>query len=135
MKYIHSPDYHYIMNKYHDSSKPFDAYSRFIRRDEIFSDETGMDGQKIKEEVLRRDEEMCDLPHVVRKARAFAFVLENTKISCDNGKQSKRSSKTTEALKMLKCIHLSSFAPRLYRILVCNTVIPVDVFCFVNNKC
>ena len=84
MKYIHSPDYHYIMNKYHDSSKPFDGYSRFIRRDEIFSDETGMDGQKIKEEVLRRDEEMCDLPHVVRKARAFAFVLENTKISCDN---------------------------------------------------
>lgn len=84
MKYINHTDYRYIMNKYHDVTKPFDGYSRFIRRDEIFSDETGMDGQTIKEEVLRRDEEMGDQPHVLRKAKAFAFVLENTKISCDS---------------------------------------------------
>ena len=83
MKYIKQTDYSYIINKYHDSSKPFDGFSRFIRRDEIFSDETGMDGQKIKEEILRQDEEMSDLPHVVRKAKAFAYVLGNTKISCD----------------------------------------------------
>ena len=84
MKYINHTDYQYIMDKYHDVTKPFDGYSRFIRRDEIFSDETGMDGQTIKEEVLRRDEEMGDQPHVLRKAKAFAFVLENTKISCDS---------------------------------------------------
>ena len=72
------------MNKYHDSSKHFDGHARFIRRDELFSVETGMDGEKIKEEILHRDEEMRDLPHPVRKAMAFAYVLKNTKISCDN---------------------------------------------------
>ncbi len=84
MEYIKNSDYDYIMNKYHDSSKPFNSNARFIRRDEIFSDETGMDGEKIKEEILRRDQEISHLSHPVRKAMAFAFVLENTKISCDS---------------------------------------------------
>ena len=84
MEYIKNKDYDYIRNKYHDSSKPFDSFARFIRRDEIFSDETGMDGEKIKEEILRRDEEIKHLPHPVRKAKAFEFILENTKISCDS---------------------------------------------------
>ena len=84
MEYIKNKDYDYIMNKYHDSSKPFNSFERFIRRDEIFSDETGMDGDKIKEEIIRRDVEIKHLPHPVRKAKAFEFVLENTKISCDS---------------------------------------------------
>ncbi len=84
MEYIKKADYDYIMNKYHDSTKPFDSFARFIRRDEIFAEETGMDGEKIKEEILRRDEKISHLPHPVRKAMAFAFVLENTKISCDS---------------------------------------------------
>ena len=79
MEYIKKNDYDYIMNKYHDSSKYFDGHARFIRRDELFSVETGMDGEKIKEEILHRDEEMRDLPHPVRKAMAFAYVLKNTK--------------------------------------------------------
>ena len=84
MEYIKKNDYDYIMNKYHDSSKHFDGHTRFIRRDELFSAETGMDGEEIKEEILHRDEEMCDLPHPVRKAIAFAYILKNTKISCDD---------------------------------------------------
>ena len=84
MEYIKNKDYDYIMNKYHDSSKPFNSFERFIRRDEIFSDETGMDGDKIKEEIIRRDVEIKHLPHPVRKAKAFEFVLENSKISCDS---------------------------------------------------
>ena len=60
MKYIDHFDYQYIMDKYHDAKKPFDGYSRFIRRDEIFSEETGMDGQAIKEEVfsIRRKKQL-----------------------------------------------------------------------------
>ncbi|MBQ4527970.1 MAG: hypothetical protein II998_07855 [Clostridia bacterium] len=84
MEYIKNKDYDYIMNKYHDSSKPFNSFARFIRRDEIFLDETGMDGERIKEEIIKRDGEIKHLPHPVRKAKAFEFVLENTKISCDS---------------------------------------------------
>ena len=84
MEYIKNKDYDYIMNKYHNASQPFDGHSRFIRKDDIFSDDTGMDGDKIREEILRRDEEIKHLSHPVRKAKAFEFVLENTKISCDS---------------------------------------------------
>ena len=48
MEYIKEIDYRYIMSKYHDASKPFNAFIRFIRRDEIFSAETGLDGDEIK---------------------------------------------------------------------------------------
>jgi len=83
MKYIKEQDYEYIINKYHDSNKPFDGHKRFVRRDEIFAPETGMDGEMIKEGILRQDEALKDLPHPIRKARAFAYVLKNTRISCD----------------------------------------------------
>ena len=84
MEYIKNKDYDYIMNKYHNASQPFDGLSRFIRKDDIFSDDTGMDGDKIREEIVRRDEEIKHLSHPVRKAKAFEFILENTKISCDS---------------------------------------------------
>ena len=84
MEYIKNKDYDYIMNKYHNASQPFDGHSRFIRKDDIFSDDTGMDGDKIREEIVRRDEEIKHLPHPVRKAKAFEFILENTRISCDS---------------------------------------------------
>lgn len=85
MEYIKTEDYNYIMNKYHDASvsKPINDALRFSRRDVIFSDETGMDGDKIREEFVRRDNEMSDLPHPVRKAKALEFILQNTKIACD----------------------------------------------------
>ncbi|MBE7053841.1 MAG: hypothetical protein E7391_06165 [Ruminococcaceae bacterium] len=84
MEYIKNKDYDYIMNKYHDQTKEFDPYNRFIRHDDIFSDETGMDADKIKEEIIYRDKEIKHLPHPIRKAKAFEFILEKTKISCDS---------------------------------------------------
>ena len=34
MKYIQQSDFEYIINKYHDTSKPFDSFVRFV--DDIF---------------------------------------------------------------------------------------------------
>ena len=83
MEYVKNTDYDYIINKYHLQSEPFDSHKRFIRNDAIFDVSTGMDGDTIKEEILRRDLENAALPHPIRKAMAFAFVLESTRISCD----------------------------------------------------
>ena len=83
MEYIKAADYDYIMNKYHDSAKPFDPYNWFIRHDAVFSPGTGLDAEAIKEEILRRDEKISGLHHSIRKARAMECVLENTRISCD----------------------------------------------------
>ena len=82
MKYISDASYEYISNKYHDTAKPFDSFKRFIRRDEIFAEDTGMDGALIREGILAQDREIAHLPHPVRKARAFAYVLKNTRKRC-----------------------------------------------------
>lgn len=84
MKYINECDYDYIMNKYHDSTKPFDSFNRFIRRDELFSYDTGMDAEYVKKNITARDGEMRTRSHFIRKAMAFKYVLENTRISCDS---------------------------------------------------
>lgn len=83
MEYVKPIDYEYIINKYHDTQKPFDPFKRFIRHDEIFDPNTGMNANEIRSELLHRDEAIAHLPHPIRKARAFAFVLQNTRISCD----------------------------------------------------
>lgn len=83
MEYIKNRDYDYIMNKYHDQSKPFNPHRRFIRRDEIFDEATGMDAEAIVAGILEQDARLGELPHPVRKANAFVHVLKNTRISCD----------------------------------------------------
>ena len=83
MEYIKNSDYEYISNKYHDASKPFDGHARFIRRDEIFDKNSGLDGDIIKEDILKEDEKISHLPHPIRKAKAFEYVLKNTRIACD----------------------------------------------------
>ena len=45
MYYIKDSDYEYIMGKYNNE----DSNRRFVRKDDIFSEKTGMDGEKIKE--------------------------------------------------------------------------------------
>ena len=80
MQYIQNCDQNYILNKYHDTKKPFDSFQRFIRHDEIFDPVSGMDADAICAEILKRDAENADAPHIIRKARAFEFVLENTRI-------------------------------------------------------
>lgn len=83
MEYIKETDYEYITNKYHDKNAPFDPFSRFIRRDEIFSPETGLSAEEIYAGIMAEDEKISLLPHPIRKARAFEYVLKNTRISCD----------------------------------------------------
>ncbi len=84
MKYINDADYNYILNKYHD----YETYDntrmgRFMRHDVIFDENSGMFGDDIMEGIVVEDEKIKNLPHPVRKARAFEFVLKNTRISCD----------------------------------------------------
>ncbi len=83
MKYIRQVDFEYIINKYHDTSKPFDGYARFIRRDELFTPETGSAPDDIISGILKNDKSYQSLPHCIRKARALEYVLKNTRISCD----------------------------------------------------
>ena len=40
MEYIIDRDYEYIKNKYHDATKPFNSFMRFVRRDEIFNEDS-----------------------------------------------------------------------------------------------
>ncbi|MBE6618775.1 MAG: hypothetical protein E7626_03190 [Ruminococcaceae bacterium] len=84
MKYVKHCDYDYIINKYHDTKKPFNPHARFIRHDEIFDANTGMQGDDIIKGINEQDEKIIGLPHSVRKAKALDYVLKNTRISCDN---------------------------------------------------
>jgi len=83
MKYIKQCDFEYIINKYHDASKPFDGYARFIRRDMLFTPEAGMAPEDILAGIWKNDILYQDLPHSIRKARALEYVLKNTRVSCD----------------------------------------------------
>ena len=81
MYYITDKDAEYILNKYHNLSKPYDIMNRFVRNDEIFDPDTGMDGDEIIKNLRIRDANNAHLPHPIRKALALRFVLENTRIS------------------------------------------------------
>ena len=74
----------YIMNKYHMQDKPFNPFSRFIRNDEIFSDESGLSPQEIMSGIIELDNRISEMPHPIRKAKAFEYVLKNTRLSCDS---------------------------------------------------
>ena len=84
MEYIRQDSYDYIINKYHDTAKPFDPLKRFVRHDAIFSANTGMDADAIKASILQEDARWAQLPHPVRKAKALAYILQNTRIACDS---------------------------------------------------
>ena len=94
MKYIKTADFDYIMNKYHDQNQVIESFdsvhrganifNRFIRNDRIFDESTGMCADDIIKGIWEQDKELEDLPHPVRKAKAFEYVLKNTRISCDS---------------------------------------------------
>ena len=84
MEYIKNEHYDYIMNKYHDQSEPFDSLKRFVRNDKIFDESSGMCANDIIEGIKEQDKKIAGAPHPVRKAKAFCYVLQNTRISCDN---------------------------------------------------
>ncbi len=83
MEYISPRDYDYIINKYHDTKKPFDRFNRFVRHDEIFDEKTGLSPDEIYAGIRAEHEGNEHLPQPVRKARALVYVLENTRIRCD----------------------------------------------------
>lgn len=83
MQYISEASYSYIMNKYHDASKPFDTLSRFTRNDAIFDVSTGLDPELMQSGIMENDKLYRDRPNSIRKARALEFVLDNTRIDCD----------------------------------------------------
>ncbi|MBO4216959.1 MAG: hypothetical protein J5940_03345 [Clostridia bacterium] len=84
MEYIGSEDYEYIINKYHDGGRPLGPNeNRFVRQDRYFDAGTGLSGDEITANIIENDKKLRDLPHPVRKALAFRYVLENTRISCD----------------------------------------------------
>ncbi len=82
MDYISSRDYDYIMNKYHDPKKPFNRFARFVRHDEIFAEKTGLFPDEIYAGLEMLTKESLHLPPPIRKAKALAYILENTRISC-----------------------------------------------------
>lgn len=98
MHYLSDKDYDYIINKYQSItrekpeldtsgtvSQNVSGYGadRFFSNEEIYSEGSGLTSQEILEGILENDEKIKDLPHAIRKAQAFRFVLENTKIDCD----------------------------------------------------
>lgn len=76
MKYINDESYEYIKSKYVTGS-------RFVRKDDIFSQDSGMAPDKILSGIMENDRKIEHLSHPERKARALEFVLKNTRISCD----------------------------------------------------
>ena len=84
MEYICDRDHEYIKNKYHDTSKPYNSLMRFVRNDEIFDEDSGIEYFTLKAQVMENDTKISHLSHNVRKATAFAKILEGTRISCDN---------------------------------------------------
>ena len=84
MEYINDQSYNYIMSKYHDANKPFNPFNRFVRNDDYFDESTGMNADEIKNQLLENDKKDLHLTHHIRKANATAFVLDNTRICCDN---------------------------------------------------
>lgn len=83
MKYISDADYSYIINKYHDTEKPFNPFLRFLRNDAIFAEDSGLSPDEVVAGACEADRECAVLSHPVRKARALSYVLKNTRISCD----------------------------------------------------
>lgn len=83
MIYIKPQDYDYIMNKFHRQDKPFDPHNRFIRNDDLFSADSGMEPADIEAGVRALDEDLSAQPHPVRRARAMEYILQNTRINCD----------------------------------------------------
>ena len=83
MQYIKDSDYQYILNKYHDTTKPFEPLRRYnYRNDALFSPDTGMHPDELPAGIVENDKKYAHLGRPVRKARGMEFVLQNTRIAC-----------------------------------------------------
>ena len=84
MEYIHDTDYAYITEKYRDLTNRSHTSNRFVRNDALFAESTGLTSDEILEGIRKQDSVLSHLSHPVRKAKAFAYVLEHTRINCDS---------------------------------------------------
>lgn len=84
MMYFSDESYRYIMNKFHDVTKPFNSLRRFTRNDGIFHPATGMDPDWICTKILENDQQYLERSHFFRKAKALEFVLDNTRLDCSS---------------------------------------------------
>ena len=87
--YISRRDLDYIRNKHHNLEKPYFGNkhaggTRFVCNPEIFDPSTGIDPELMVEGLKKNDLKYEKLSHKIRKARAFEYVLENTRIACDS---------------------------------------------------
>lgn len=78
MEYISDAGYAYIMGKFATTPN-----ARFVRNDLLFAEDSGLAAVDIMEGIRKQDSALTNTPHPVRKARAFAYVLDNTRIHCD----------------------------------------------------
>ena len=69
----------FIENKYHDTSKPYNAYNRMGYHGWKCENGTGLSDDEMKEKlaVLVEEAEKAGKPHPVIKAEAVAYVLDN----------------------------------------------------------
>lgn len=74
MHYIPDEHYEYIMAKNGE---------RYGRKDDYFDPATGMEPTAVLTGIRAQDAEIRHEPHPVRKAKALAYVLANTRIECD----------------------------------------------------
>ncbi len=83
MHYISNETFEYMKSKYVRPTAPVEKFYRFQRVDEHFADDSGLAPELIYEGIRSLLEENRSLPHPVLKAKAFALILENTRINCD----------------------------------------------------
>ena len=81
MKYISDVDKEFIENKYHDTSKPFDPHQKFTYHGIIEEYSDGLDDEQMRAEIDRFYRESNGKDRALVKAKAFAFVLDNAKVS------------------------------------------------------
>ena len=82
MEYVKDRDYEYIMNKYHDASKK-ESFNRFFANEKIFDASTGLSVKEIEHNIPIIEKMYENRPHSIIKARAFEYILDNTRIACD----------------------------------------------------
>ncbi len=83
MIYVGKENFEYIKSKYVRPTGPVERFYRFQRADGIYEEDSGLAPDKIYEGIEALFENTKTEPHPVCKAKAFAYVLDNTRINCD----------------------------------------------------
>ena len=69
-----------LENKYHDTSKEFNAYARFMYHGWEYDVTTGYDDAEMDAGLAELNQSLQGEPHPIHKAKLFAFALDHTRI-------------------------------------------------------